>query len=149
MRHGVGIVDHIEDRVVGLKVRDIYEVPAAAIILTAHTELERLRHHPPEPVQAPMDQSGPTWSTPASGGSRCGRHRGLLDPVNGHVTGKIGMKLYKGSPASSPASRPTRSTTHSSRRSTVRRAVQPAGIARIHRTLDAAGALAYRVAQRG
>src|SRR3982751_4994183 len=33
MRHGVGIVDHIEDRIVGLKVRDIYEVPAAAIIL--------------------------------------------------------------------------------------------------------------------
>src|SRR5437588_9572906 len=41
-RHGVGIVDHIEDRIVGLKVRDIYEVPAAAIILPAHHELERL-----------------------------------------------------------------------------------------------------------
>src|SRR3954462_1603629 len=34
-RHGVGIVDHIEDRIVGLKVRDLYEVPAAAIILPA------------------------------------------------------------------------------------------------------------------
>ncbi|HEY8303323.1 MAG TPA: argininosuccinate synthase, partial [Solirubrobacteraceae bacterium] len=31
-RHGVGIVDHIEDRIVGLKVRDIYEAPAAAIL---------------------------------------------------------------------------------------------------------------------
>ena len=41
-RHGVGIVDHIEDRVVGLKVRDIYEVPAAALLLRAHQELERL-----------------------------------------------------------------------------------------------------------
>ena len=41
-RHGVGIVDHIEDRVVGLKVRDIYEVPAAAIVLAAHRELEKL-----------------------------------------------------------------------------------------------------------
>src|SRR4029453_5901294 len=41
-RHGMGIVDHIEDRIVGLKVRDIYEVPAAAIMLTAHAELERL-----------------------------------------------------------------------------------------------------------
>ena len=41
-RHGVGIVDHIEDRIVGLKVRDIYEVPAAEIILTAHKELEKL-----------------------------------------------------------------------------------------------------------
>src|ERR671920_2641838 len=37
-RHGVGIVDHIEDRIVGLKVRDLYEVPAAAIILPAHKE---------------------------------------------------------------------------------------------------------------
>src|ERR1700755_759022 len=42
MRHGVGIVDHIEDRIVGLKVRDIYEVPAAAFLLTAHRELQRL-----------------------------------------------------------------------------------------------------------
>src|SRR6476659_2382751 len=41
-RHGVGIVDHIEDRIVGLKVRDIYEVPAAAILLPAHQELEKL-----------------------------------------------------------------------------------------------------------
>ena len=41
-RHGVGIVDHIEDRIVGLKVRDLYEVPAAEIILTAHRELEKL-----------------------------------------------------------------------------------------------------------
>ena len=41
-RHGVGIVDHIEDRIVGLKVRDIYEVPAAAIVLLAHQELEQL-----------------------------------------------------------------------------------------------------------
>src|SRR3954462_15268546 len=42
IKHGVGIVDHIEDRIVGLKVRDIYEVPAAAILLPAHAELERL-----------------------------------------------------------------------------------------------------------
>ncbi|MFM8526502.1 MAG: argininosuccinate synthase, partial [bacterium] len=40
--HGVGIVDHIEDRIVGLKVRDLYEAPAAAVILTAHQELEKL-----------------------------------------------------------------------------------------------------------
>src|SRR5688500_9668759 len=41
-RHGVGIVDHIEDRIVGLKVRDLYEVPAAEMVLTAHKELEKL-----------------------------------------------------------------------------------------------------------
>src|SRR4051812_35409053 len=37
-RHGVGIVDHVEDRIVGLKIRDVYEVPAAAIILAAHRD---------------------------------------------------------------------------------------------------------------
>src|SRR3954468_11783915 len=41
-RHGVGIVDHIEDRIVGLKVRDLYEAPATAIGLAAHKELEKL-----------------------------------------------------------------------------------------------------------
>src|SRR5450755_1851951 len=41
-RHGGGIVDHIEDRIVGLKVRDIYQIPAAAIVLPAHQELEKL-----------------------------------------------------------------------------------------------------------
>ncbi|MGH2976106.1 MAG: argininosuccinate synthase, partial [Solirubrobacterales bacterium] len=41
-RHGVGIVDQIEDRIVGLKIRDVYEVPAAAIVLAAHRELEQL-----------------------------------------------------------------------------------------------------------
>src|SRR3954465_14457911 len=41
-RHGIGIVDHIEDRIVGLKVRDLYEVPAAELILSAHRELEKL-----------------------------------------------------------------------------------------------------------
>ena len=38
----MGILDHIEDRIVGLKVRDLYEVPAAEILLTAHAELEKL-----------------------------------------------------------------------------------------------------------
>ena len=72
-RHGVGIVDHIEDRIVGLKVRDIYEVPAAAILLTAHAGArEAGRDDPPEPAQAgARPASGPTSSTPGSGGSRC------------------------------------------------------------------------------
>ncbi len=40
--NGVGIMDNVEDRVVGLKVRDIYEVPAAEVLLPAHKELEKL-----------------------------------------------------------------------------------------------------------
>jgi argininosuccinate synthase len=41
-RHGVGITHHVEDRVVGLKVRGLYEAPAAEIIVTAHRNLEKV-----------------------------------------------------------------------------------------------------------
>ncbi|MBN4076602.1 argininosuccinate synthase, partial [Gemmatimonas aurantiaca] len=40
-KHGVGIIEHVEDRIVGIKVRDYYECPAAAVILPAHKDLER------------------------------------------------------------------------------------------------------------
>jgi len=40
--HGVGRIDMIEDRLVGIKSRETYECPAAAVILEAHKELERL-----------------------------------------------------------------------------------------------------------
>jgi argininosuccinate synthase len=39
---GVGIVDHIEDRVVGIKSREIYETPGALCIIEAHTDLEKM-----------------------------------------------------------------------------------------------------------
>jgi len=41
-KHGVGRVDHIEDRLVGIKSREIYEAPAATALLTAHKALESL-----------------------------------------------------------------------------------------------------------
>jgi len=41
-RHGFGIVDHIEDRVIGLKSREVYEVPAALAIIKAHMDLEKM-----------------------------------------------------------------------------------------------------------
>ncbi|MDP4010827.1 MAG: argininosuccinate synthase, partial [Candidatus Roizmanbacteria bacterium] len=40
-KHGVGVTHHIEDRVVGLKVRGLYEAPAAEIIIEAHRNLEK------------------------------------------------------------------------------------------------------------
>jgi len=39
---GVGIVDHIEDRVVGIKSREVYETPAAICLIEAHTDLEKM-----------------------------------------------------------------------------------------------------------
>ena len=41
-RHGVGRVDHVEDRLVGIKSREIYEAPAAAVLHAAHRALEGL-----------------------------------------------------------------------------------------------------------
>lgn len=41
-KHGIGRIDMIEDRLVGIKSREVYECPAATIILMAHKELERL-----------------------------------------------------------------------------------------------------------
>ncbi len=97
-RHGVGIVDHIEDRIVGLKVRDIYEVPAAAIVLPAHQELERLvctihqNQFKPE-----LDRQ---WAYLVYAGLWWEPLREDLDAymerVNERVTGTIGLKLYKG-----------------------------------------------------
>jgi argininosuccinate synthase len=99
MRHGVGIVDHLEDRIVGLKVRDIYEVPAAAIILLAHAELEKLvgtihqNQFKPglERQWAYLVYAG-LWWEPLRADLDA-----FMDRVNEQVTGTIGVKLYKGS----------------------------------------------------
>jgi argininosuccinate synthase len=98
-RHGVGIVDHIEDRIVGLKVRDIYEVPAAAIVLTAHEELERLVGTIHQNQFKPaLDQK---WGYLVYAGLWWEPLRSDLDAymeaVNKQVTGEIGLRLFKGS----------------------------------------------------
>jgi argininosuccinate synthase len=41
-RHGVGRIDHVENRLVGIKSREVYEAPAAAVLLKAHQALEDL-----------------------------------------------------------------------------------------------------------
>jgi argininosuccinate synthase len=41
-KHGVGRIDHVENRLVGIKSREIYEAPAAIVLLTAHQSLEAL-----------------------------------------------------------------------------------------------------------
>jgi argininosuccinate synthase len=99
MRHGVGIVDHIEDRIVGLKVRDIYEVPAAAIILKAHKELERLTGTIHQNQFKPgLDQK---WAYLVYAGLWWEPLRtdieAYVEHVNRRVAGTIGLKLYKGS----------------------------------------------------
>jgi argininosuccinate synthase len=98
-RNGVGIVDHVEDRIVGLKVRDLYEVPAAAIVLTAHRELEKLvctihqNNFKPglERQWAYLCYAG-LWYEPLRSDLDA-----YMDEVNEYVTGDVTVKLYKGS----------------------------------------------------
>jgi len=97
-RHGVGIIDHIEDRIVGLKVRDIYEAPAAAIILPAHQELEKLvcTIHQNQ-FKGELDRQ---WAYLVYAGLWWEPLRSdldaYMDAVNAQVSGTIGIELYKG-----------------------------------------------------
>jgi argininosuccinate synthase len=98
-RHGIGIVDQLEDRIVGLKVRDIYEVPAATILLLAHQELERLVGTIHQNQLKPfLDQK---WAYLVYAGLWLEPVRtdldAYMDAANAQVTGTIGVKLYKGS----------------------------------------------------
>ena len=98
-KHGVGIVDHIEDRIVGLKVRDLYEVPAAAILMPAHRELEKL--------VCTIHQNNFKGALESHWAYLC--YAGLwleplradldayMDSVNEVVTGEVTIKLYRGS----------------------------------------------------
>ncbi len=98
-RHGVGIVDHIEDRIVGLKVRDLYEVPAASILLTAHKDLEKLVStihqnnfkSTLETHWAYLCYAG-LWHEPL----RADLDAYMLS-ANRMVTGEVTIKLFKGS----------------------------------------------------
>ena len=98
-RHGVGIVDHIEDRIVGLKVRDLYEVPAAAILLAAHADLEKLVStihqnnfkHALDRHWAYLTYAG-LWREPLRVDLDA-----YMESANEFVTGEITVKLYKGS----------------------------------------------------
>jgi argininosuccinate synthase len=98
-RHGIGIVDQIEDRIVGLKIRDVYEVPAAAIVLAAHRELEALVStihqnnfkRTLEDRWAYLCYAG-LWQDPLRSDLDA-----YMDSANEVVTGQVTLKLYKGS----------------------------------------------------
>ena len=97
--HGVGIVDHLEDRIVGLKVRDLYEVPAAELILTAHKELEKLVGTIHQNTFKP--QLDDHWAYLVYAGlwvePLLSDLNALMDSVNQQVTGSVTVRLYKGS----------------------------------------------------
>ena len=95
---GIGIIDHIEDRVIGIKSREVYEAPAALIIICAHKDLEKLALTSHElRFKAVVEEQ---WSWLAYSGL-------WLDPLlsdlnqfvektQERVTGKIKIKMHNG-----------------------------------------------------
>ena len=97
--HGVGIVDHIEDRVVGIKSREVYEAPAAIAIIEAHRDLEKmvLTKHELAFKRMVDDQ----WSWLAYAGLWQDPLRSdldkFIDATQVRVSGKVKLKMQKGS----------------------------------------------------
>lgn len=97
-KHGIGIAHHIEDRVVGLKVRGIYEAPAAEIIIQAHRNLEKyVSTRMENEFKSEIDTR---WAYSVYAGFW---YEPLVEHLNAYienqnekVTGKVTVKLYKG-----------------------------------------------------
>lgn len=97
--HGVGRIDIMEDRMMGLKVRENYECPASTVILKAHKALENLVLTREEiRFKAIVDQE---WSKLAYEGLWWDPFKSDLEAfINNtqkRVTGTVNLKLYKGS----------------------------------------------------
>ena len=97
-KHGVGRIDHIEDRVVGIKSREIYECPAAIVLIEAHKDLEKMvltRHE-----VLFKQQVDAQWTFLAYAGLWMDPLKEDLDAFitksQENVTGEVRVKLYKG-----------------------------------------------------
>ncbi len=97
-KHGVGRIDHIEDRLVGIKSREVYECPAATVILEAHKDLEKMvmtRHEVLFKQQVDTEwvflaYSG-LWVDPLKKDLDA-----FIDKSQENVTGQVKLKLFKG-----------------------------------------------------
>ena len=98
-RNGVGRIDHIEDRIVGLKSREVYECPAATVILEAHKDLEKMVMTRHEVLF--KQQVDAQWVFLAYAGLWVDPLKEDLDAFinrsQENVTGEVKLKLYKGS----------------------------------------------------
>ena len=97
-KHGVGRIDHIEDRLIGIKSREVYECPAAVVLLHAHKDLEKMvltRHE--LLFKTHIDSQ---WTYLAYVGLWLDPLREDLDAFikkcQENVTGNVRLKLYKG-----------------------------------------------------
>jgi len=96
---GVGIVDHIEDRVVGIKSREVYETPAATCLIEAHTDLEKMvltKHELKfksivDAEWAWLSYSG-LWQDPLKSDLDM-----FINATQMRVSGTVKLKMFKGS----------------------------------------------------
>ena len=97
-KHGIGIVDIVENRVVGMKSRGVYETPGGTILMEAHKQLEELVLDRAT-MEAKKDMGNKMsqvvyegkWFTPL-----CDAIRAFLASTQEYVTGEVKFKLYKG-----------------------------------------------------
>ncbi|MBZ1522319.1 argininosuccinate synthase [Leuconostoc mesenteroides] len=97
-KHGIGRIDHIENRLVGIKSREIYEAPAAAVLMTAHKDLEDLTlerdvaHFKPivEQQLANLVYEA-KWVSPLFDSLMA-----FINSTQQNVNGVVKMKLFKG-----------------------------------------------------
>ena len=97
--HGVGRIDHVENRLVGIKSREIYECPAAAILHAAHKALETMTLSKEQArTKARIAQE---YADVIYNGLWFTAHRADLDAyvqsTQRHVTGEVRLRLHKGS----------------------------------------------------
>ncbi|MDQ6636223.1 MAG: argininosuccinate synthase [Candidatus Dormibacteraeota bacterium] len=96
--HGVGRIDHLENRLVGIKSREIYEAPAAMLLLQAHQALEDITL--PKDVARFKDVVGQQWAQMVYDGLWFSPLREALYAfvahTQRHVSGEVRLKLYKG-----------------------------------------------------
>lgn len=96
--HGIGRIDMIENRVVGIKSREIYEAPAAVILLKAHKELEKMTLDK-DTFRFKQDVSNKVanmiydglWFSPLFNSLMA-----FVDSTQQNVSGEIKLQLYKG-----------------------------------------------------
>ena len=98
-RHGVGRADVVENRLVGMKSRGVYETPGGTILLAAIRELEAITID--RRVEGLKDQMAVRWADLVYEGRWWTPERQAIqamgDVLSKHVTGTVKMKLYKGS----------------------------------------------------
>jgi argininosuccinate synthase len=97
-KHGVGRIDHVEDRLIGIKSREIYECPAATVLLEAHKDLEKLvltRHEVLFKQQIDSQWTflvyAGLWMDPLRADLEA-----FINSSQKNVDGKVRVKLYKG-----------------------------------------------------